>query len=156
MLETLEDARKELIRVDHLVYVSLKYTRTVDMIKHAIKRIISSYDFLNEALLLYSKENKKLLEIPSTPVSKRETLMDLFKEDEFIIKNVMLHTWLRKVDKIEKYQASREFRKHVTMTLELDGEEVKVDIEKIYEYYNLLQEYNDYVNKMIIGEKEEE
>ncbi|MDP7141117.1 MAG: hypothetical protein QF362_04020 [Candidatus Woesearchaeota archaeon] len=156
MLETLEEARKELIRVDHLVYVSLKYTRTVDMIKHAIKRIISSYDFLNEALLLYSKENKKILEIPSTPVSKRETLMDLFKEDEFIIKNVMLHTWLRKVDKIEKSQASREFRKHVTMTLEVEGKEVKVDIEKIYEYYNLLQEYNDYVNKMIIGEKEEE
>tara|TARA_Y100000310_G_scaffold343958_1_gene454160 strand:- start:14532 stop:15005 length:474 start_codon:yes stop_codon:yes gene_type:complete len=156
MMEALEDARKELIRVDHLVYVSLKYTRTVDMIKHVIGRLISAYDFLNHALLLYSKEQKKINEIPDTPWLKREKLMELFKDDETIIKNIQIYALLRKIDKVEEYQSSREFRRHVTMTSEIDGKEVKVDIDAIYECYNGLQEFNEYVKKMIEGEEEED
>ena len=154
-METLENARKELMRVDHLVYVSLKYTRTVDMIKHVIGRLISAYEFLNHALLLYSKELKNISEVPEAPWLKKEKLMELFKDDEIILKNVKIYALLRKIDKVEEYQSSREYRRHVTMTLEVDGKVIKVDIDKIYEYYDGLQEFNGYVKKMIKGEEEE-
>ncbi len=40
MIEDLEDsALQELKRADHLIYVTLKYTRTVDVIKNTIKRL---------------------------------------------------------------------------------------------------------------------
>ena len=42
MIETLENAKEELKRVDHLIFVSLKYTRTVDVLLNVINRIISS------------------------------------------------------------------------------------------------------------------
>ena len=44
MNEQLENTIEELKRVDHLFYVSLKYTRTVDMIKHVLERIISTHE----------------------------------------------------------------------------------------------------------------
>ena len=46
MDDALYDAEKELKRVDHLIYVSLKYTRTVDVFKNIIKRLISTIDFI--------------------------------------------------------------------------------------------------------------
>ena len=74
MQESLTDANEELKRVDHLVYVSLKYTRTVDVIKSVIERLISSVDFMMEALFEYLKEKKKIVDVPLAPVEKAETL----------------------------------------------------------------------------------
>ena len=45
MQDYIDDMKSELKRVDHIIYVSLKYTRTVDVIKHAIDRMISAIDF---------------------------------------------------------------------------------------------------------------
>ena len=38
----LEDAKDELKRADHLVFISLKYTRTCDIIRNTIERIINA------------------------------------------------------------------------------------------------------------------
>ncbi len=60
MRESLDNAFREIRKVDHLIFVSLKYTRTVDMIKHVIKRMISSFDFMMDALLLDLKKKKRI------------------------------------------------------------------------------------------------
>jgi hypothetical protein len=65
MEESLQDAITELKRVDHLFYVSLKYTRTVDMMKHMVERLISTFSFGIESILKHAKEEKKITEIPS-------------------------------------------------------------------------------------------
>lgn len=44
MKEAITNAVEELKRVDHLIYVSLKYTRTVDVIRSVINRLIESYN----------------------------------------------------------------------------------------------------------------
>ena len=46
MNESLIEAREELKRLEHIIYVSLKYTRTVDVILNALKRMVSTYDFI--------------------------------------------------------------------------------------------------------------
>ena len=46
--ENIENAVSQLKRADHLLYVTLKYTRTVDVIKSIIKRLISAFDFAVE------------------------------------------------------------------------------------------------------------
>ena len=60
MREEFEDAKSELKRVDHLIYVSLKYTRTVDVFKSIIERLINSYGFLIEGILASLKDRKKI------------------------------------------------------------------------------------------------
>ena len=51
MNEEFEQAKGELRRADHLMYVSLKYTRTVDVIKSLIMRMLNTYDNLILSLL---------------------------------------------------------------------------------------------------------
>ncbi len=49
--EFLETAQDELKRADHLMFVSLKYTRTVDVIKSIITRLKAAIDAGFEVLL---------------------------------------------------------------------------------------------------------
>jgi len=153
MMEELEMAREELMRLDHLIYVSLKYTKTVDVFKHIIRRFLNAYEFLNEALLLHCKNLKKIKEIPSTPGTKRDTLMELFEGDNIVIEHVMFYTKLRKIDKAE-YTRSREYRRHVAMTVNVEGEEIEINIDKFYERYEKLKDFYEYVLGMIEGKEE--
>ena len=58
----LEDAREEMKRAEHLLYVSLKYTRTVDVIKSLIGRLINAIDATTDKLLDYAVQKKKIKE----------------------------------------------------------------------------------------------
>ena len=45
MFDDLEfDADEELKRADHMIYVTLKYTRTADVIHNILKRLINAFD----------------------------------------------------------------------------------------------------------------
>ena len=41
MIESLENAKEELKRIDHLIYVTLKYTRTVDVLLSVVERMVN-------------------------------------------------------------------------------------------------------------------
>ena len=76
MYEIKEDSPEgELRRADHLIYVSLKYTRTCDVIKNAIKRLLSAFDLMFVDYLEKMKYEKKIEEVPST----RKERSDMFK-----------------------------------------------------------------------------
>ncbi|MFH1317204.1 MAG: hypothetical protein ABII01_06810 [Candidatus Woesearchaeota archaeon] len=72
--ENLQEAFSELKRADHLIFVSLKYTRTVDVIKSIIERLINCLDFSIIALLESYKEKKKITDIPSSPVARAKKI----------------------------------------------------------------------------------
>ena len=75
----LEEAREELKRADHLIYVSLKYTRTVDVIKSVIDRLISCLDFVIDKLLDHAIDKKLISEKPSRePHHHRSSLAHCF------------------------------------------------------------------------------
>ena len=54
MKEALDNAKEELKRVDHLFYVSLKYTRTADMMRHYPELLSFLYLILIIFLILLS------------------------------------------------------------------------------------------------------
>ena len=96
MRESLDDAREELKRVDHLIFVSLKYTRTVDVILNVVQRMIDAYDFAIDALLKYAQE-KGLIEgqIPTNPLARCEMVISTF-HDQVIKDNINLYLLFRK------------------------------------------------------------
>jgi len=55
MNDYLLEAREELKRLEHIIYVSLKYTRTVDVIVNALTRMVSTFDLIIEAFLEKAK-----------------------------------------------------------------------------------------------------
>lgn len=153
MNEYLDEAKEELKRVDHLIYVSLKFTRTVDVLKSIVERMISTITFVMDALLLKAKDQGKINEIPKLPSLKRsavEKAYDLVEMREFM----EFYVLLRKIDKAV-FEKAQEFRRHVTMTAVVDGQKIEVTIDIINEYFKKVKEFVTFAEKLL-GELEAE
>jgi hypothetical protein len=153
MIEALENARQELKRVDHLFWVSLKYTRTVDVIRNTIQRLVNVFDFGLDSILKQAKENKLIGDIPKNPGLKCELLKNTFPENEELIEYVNFYLKLRKILNAE-YTKKEEYRRHVTMTVNVNGETINVDIDLLKEYYEKSKQFVNFVKVMIEGEDE--
>lgn len=149
MQEALFNAKAEMKRADHLISVSLKYTRTVDVIKHVIQRLIGAMDFGMETLLKYAQEKKRIAAVPTLPRMKLEQTRLLFKENQELLQYLDLYVFLKKVDKA-KFKRSQEFRRHVTMTATLDTkEEVEINIDIITDYFERVKECMALIERII-------
>ncbi len=139
----LAEAKEELKRADHLLYVTLKYTRTGDVIKNTIHRLLNAIDNVVIFALEILKKKKKLKFIPLTPVSRAELLKKLYKRPE--MKQFLdFYFLLRKIDKAEFYKRE-EFRKHVALIVEYRDEVIQVDIETLEEYFIKTRQFIEYI-----------
>ncbi|TKJ17212.1 hypothetical protein CEE44_01610 [Candidatus Woesearchaeota archaeon B3_Woes] len=154
MKEAIEKAKEELKRVDHLFYVSLKYTKTVDVIKSVIVRLINVFEFSIDSLLLYMQNKKKIKEIPTNPITKSIEVRKLFEDDAQLLEDIDLYLLLRRINRAE-YTSAREFRKHVTMTATVDGKKMDITIETIQEYFERAKSFVERTNKLIHNIKDE-
>ena len=151
MEEALEDAKEELKRVEHLFYVSLKYTRTVDMMRKLIERLISTFDYGMLSLLEYAKEKKKIKEIPPTPISKGELVKKIYNEPK-IKEYIDLYLLLRKLMRMP-YTKREEYRRHVTMISRVGDEQVETNIDSLKENYDKTIDFLSLVQETIRSKK---
>ncbi|RLE48020.1 hypothetical protein DRJ25_00890 [Candidatus Woesearchaeota archaeon] len=148
------EAVEEIKRADHSISLSLKYTRTVDVIKSIIERLKDAIGFAFEALLEKAKEDGKIKEIPKLPRQKTELLQELYPNDDFLQAYIEFYFTLRKILKSD-FTRSREYRRHVTMTVKLEeGKEIEITIDIITDYYNRVKELLDHVSKIIKNDTE--
>ena len=155
MKEAFDQAVQELKRVDHLFWVSLKYTRTVDVIKSVIDRLIGCIGFGLEALLKYAKDKKLVASIPENAGLRCDLLRKTFPDNIELADYINFYLRLRKLSKAE-YTRREEFRRHVTMIATIDkGEIVEVSIDILKEYYDRTKIFISLVKKTINEEKEE-
>jgi predicted neuraminidase len=149
--EALENTIDELKRADHLFYVSLKYTRTVDMIKHVIERLISTNEAAVEAMLYYAKGKKLITDVPTNAALRSELLKKTFPNDMYCQESLNMLALLLKLRRA-KYTAREEYRRHVTMIAQLDGKEiVEVKIDTLGEQYKKTKEFVDYIHNLVQG-----
>ena len=153
--ELLEEARSELKRADHLVFVSLKYTRTVDVIKNVIERLINGYELGCQILLENSKNKGLIKEYPSGIGTKIELLTNLLSYDAVIQEHIRLFVLLRKLNKAE-FSRMEEYRRHVRMIATIDtGEVYEIKIDTVKEYYEKLTAFINTI-KNIVSEKKDD
>ncbi len=150
MKESLDNVVRELRKVDHLIFVSLKYTRTADVLKHIIKRMISAFDFMMGALFIDFKKKKKnkKIEIPKTPGQKVNLLKEIFKKDDTIQEFIQFYLNLRKIDRAD-YTKCREYRRHVTMTVVIEGKTQEITIDSSHEFYDKSKQYLEYIKTLL-------
>lgn len=139
MEETIENAVEELKRVDHSIFVSLKYTRTVDILVNIIIRMVDCYEFLFLAFLKYAKDNKMIGDIPSTPKERVLLLKEVYKEQE-IHDNIDLYLLLKAMLKAN-FTRENEYRRHVAMRAIIAGREEIININIISRYYEFLTSF---------------
>ncbi len=133
MIEELtESALEEIKRADHSIYVSLKYTRTVDIIKNTIKRLISAMDISIILGLEYAKENKK---IPSIPQSSRQRASDIVKLYPQMKKSMDFYQKLKNIDRAD-FTKKEEYRKNVALIAKIGSKKVEVGQEELRDFFD--------------------
>ncbi len=148
----IEDAKEELKRADHLIFVSLKYTKTVDVIASIIKRLLSAHKSAADSLIEYLKEKKKVKETPVSFKAKIELLRKTMKQEE-IKEFIDFIIFLSRIDK-SNHLKKEEFRKNVALIAEEDGKIIaEVSIEVLKEYYRKTEDLINFIFNLIKGIK---
>ena len=155
MDEYLFEAREELKRLEHIIYVSLKYTRTVDVINNALNRMVSTYDLIIEAFMEKALEEGRLDQIPKSPALKAKKLGDLYPDDPVIQKNLTFYFSLRNIVK-SPHQKRQEFRRHVTLELDLEDSTTEVNIDNLVNCEKFIHKFLLCSRRIIEGIVEEE
>lgn len=140
-----ETPEEELKRADHLVYVSLKYTRTCDIMKNAIKRMIAAYELTMHEFLEYLKKEKKLIHVPGTAKEKSTSVKNILGSS--VRKYLALYNLLKKIDKSD-YTAVEEFRKNVTLKVKVP-KPVDVKVDDLYNYLETTKEFVSFIRQKI-------
>lgn len=148
MNELFELALQEIKRADHLLFVSLKYTRTVDVLKSIVERLINAYDASVSVVLEHALENKRIEKIPLLPRQRIEVLKTLFSENTELKNFCELYIILRKISNA-KFDRSNEYRRHVTMTAHIEEEQIEITIDIIKDYFEKTKEFIAFAEKLM-------
>lgn len=155
MDENLLEAHEELKRLEHIIYVSLKYTRTVDVILNALNRLLGIYDFIIEAMLDKAKNAGLMTTLPKSPALRATRLGELYPEDAMLQKYLSFYAFLKNVLKLP-HTKREEYRRHVTLVVELDKCTAEIDIDNLTDCEKFVHKFFHYALEKIEGKKEED
>ena|SRR3989344_3255515 len=136
----MEEIIQEKISADHLLYVSLKYTKTCDVMVNLILRWRRMIEVSIEKILLHAKKKKKISSIPSNPVDTIELVKKLFAKDKDFLETIEMYEMFRKIEELRKERIG-EFRKNVTLRVIYKGKEINVNLDKLKEYAANLEKF---------------
>jgi hypothetical protein len=148
----LEQIMKEKISADHLLYVSLKYTKTCDVILNLTKRWVIMIEHSIDALLEQSKKKKKIKSLPSAPRQKIELVKKLYKNSPEVIQTIEIHEFFKRLDKCPRHR-EHEFRKDVRLRVNDQGKEVIINLDQLKEYSKILESFISYVKQILLSTK---
>lgn len=150
-MEKLNEAYEELKRVDHLIYVSLKYTRTVDVILNILTRTVDAYSLMVDALIEYAMEQGKIIHEPESAIERAELIKSIFADDDLVVDNMQLYLLERKLLRAKNVERENEYRRHVTMKTVVEGREEIVNIDIITNYFLYQREFLSHVRNIVEG-----
>lgn len=136
----MENIIQEKISADHLLYVSLKYTKTCDVILNLLLRWRKMIETSIEAILMQAKKKKKISSIPTNPMGQMDAVKKLFKKDKSFMDVIEFYEMLRKVEELRKERIG-EFRKNVNLKVFYQGKEININLEKLKEYADMLEKF---------------
>jgi len=131
---------KEKISADHLLYVSLKYTKTCDVIINLLLRWKIMIETAMDLLVEKAKKAKKWKPIPDAPRAKLVQLKKIYADDLLIVQVLELYELFRDIEQLEKVREN-EFRKGVNLRVTYRGEIININLDKLKEYAALLEKF---------------
>jgi len=148
----MEKIIQEKISADHLLYVSLKYTKTCDVILNLLLRWRKMIETSIDEILKTAKKKKKISQIPENPVGKIDAMRKIFRKNKDVLKVMDMYEMFRKVEELRKERIG-EFRKNVTLKLFYKGEEINVDLEKLKIYAENLEKFISITKQFLLSKK---
>jgi len=136
----MEQIIKEKISADHLLYVSLKYTKTCDVIINLLLRWKTMIELGMDVLVEKAKKQKKWKPVPDAPRAKLIQLKKIYSNNLEVSETLELYELFRDIEKLEKVREN-EFRKGVNLKVSYKGQEINVNLEKLKEYAAVLERF---------------
>jgi hypothetical protein len=136
----MEKIIKEKISADHLLYVSLKYTKTCDVIINLLLRWKIMIGLGMEKLVEKAKKEKKWKPISAAPRAQLMQLKRIYASEPVISPTLELYEMFRDIEKLEKVREN-EFRKGVNLKVMYKGQVININLEKLKEYSQLLEKF---------------
>jgi len=140
-----ESAREEIKRADHLINVSLKYTRTCPVMLNAMKRLISAFETSFDEYLEFALEKRKIEEIPQTAKEKSVLIKSLLGKQ--VASHITLYNKLIKITKAP-YKSIEECRKNVTLITLGNEKSIEVNVATLERYLEETKAFVDLVNTL--------
>ena len=145
----LEEIIKEKTSADHLLYVSLKYTKTCDVILNLLVRWKSLIEISFDAIIEKYVELGKIKEMPLSPKQRIEFIKLYFKKLDVIQRVVPLYVFFKRVPDLPKSREG-EFRKNVNLKVKQPKETVCINLEKLSEYAEEIEQFMQEVKKILM------
>jgi hypothetical protein len=151
MQETLEKIMKEKISADHLLYVSMRYTKTCDVMINLIKRWKIMIDYAFDGLLEKARRKKIIKVVPTAPKLKLDSIKEIFKKNPEVMVVVKEYEMFKLIETLQKTKED-EFRKGVCLKVLYQGNEIQVNLVKLKEYSEILERFINYI-KLFLSSK---
>ena len=136
----MEEIIKEKISADHLLYVSLKYTKTCDVIINLLSRWKNMINKGMDRLVEKAKKEKKWKPIPDAPRARLIQLKKLYVNNKEISAVLELYELFRDMDKLEKIREN-EFRKGVNLKVNYLGNIININLIQLKDYAQILERF---------------
>jgi hypothetical protein len=135
---------KEKISADHLLYVSLKYTKTCDVIINLLSRWKNMIERGMDRLVAKAQKQKKWKPVPDAPRARLIQLKQIYSKTPEIMQTLELYELFRDLDKLDKVREN-EFRKGVNLKIIYKEKIVNVNLNQLKEYAATLERFISYI-----------
>ncbi len=146
----MEEIIQEKISADHLLYVSLKYTKTCDVILNLLRRWKKMIETGVEEILLHAKAKKKISSIEVSPLGKITQVKKLFAKDKNFLQTIEFYEMLRKIDEL-RMERIGEFRKNVNLRILYQGKEINVNLDQLKIYAEMLEKFISTTKQFLVS-----
>jgi len=137
-----DDVIKEKISADHLLYVSLKYTKTCDVILNLLLRWKIMIGIAMGILI--QKAGKKWKPVPDAPRAKVVQLRRVYAGEPIVMEALDLYEFFRDIEQLDKVRES-EFRKGVNLRVHYRDKTMNINLEQLGVYSQILERFISYL-----------
>lgn len=136
IVENIVHLKRHLNTIEHMIYVSCKFTRTTEMLRKVMETIVVGYEqFFAVSYKMFVGENSLVsggvhhkIQLLNDALAERGISVDL--SDYFLLKKLLMSDF----DSIGQY------RKNLCMVSYVDGEEYVINMAKLLDFYSNLKE----------------
>ena len=140
----MDEIIKEKISADHLYYVSLKYTKTCDVIINLLLRWKIMIELGMNRLIERAKKQKKWKKVSDAPRAKLIELKRIYAKVPEVAQTLELYELFRDIEKLDKVREN-EFRKGVNLRVKYKDSEVSINLERLKTYSEILERFISYL-----------
>lgn len=139
---------KEKTSADHLLYVSMKYTKTCDVILNLLARWKSMMEMCFDAMLDKAMEEGTIKQKAQSPKQKIEFMRLYFKKLKAVQEAVPLYIFFKRIPELQKTREG-EFRKNVNLKIIEPGKITDINMDKLKEYTDILERFISEVKQFL-------